>query len=485
MNLRDLLRTAVLATNPYWPFSAINKLPYSIAIQRLVRLCSSHGLIKSVYLRSGFVERAWVPGISDIDFTIVIDGRASLGEQLAFLRRFWGQFDQLKLYFPMIGEVDILTDATVKSWSRFGLAGHSTPHWKLLHGTPTAEPGCPFSAKWFTRDCIDYALNYFYWYSRGYFEGRFYNKSEPAHLLDRDLRRLAGKIFRCLDHLTPLAVVNDRRSLESCPEADLFAQVVTALERASASATGDDKGETQDAAWAAEFSPEHQPARTDQEIVNAAVFAPWESLIEGVLLDFNNRMYIVFRNDQEVSAIAAGLAELKETLASSGAIVTVTSASLFAYMLRHYQPIEHLYLLRHRKLVFGSDPLEPLPPPSKSQYARFILNQLPNALVFPHSRSFHFSQNANELASLLERALFARLYLEHHVVTVTPEKFLGECQRYYPEAAHQLDEYRSQRLDQAPAQRFDRFKGLADTICAALQQAGQSPVSNPLEPIGP
>lgn len=478
MNLRDLLRTAVLATNPYWPFAAINKLPYSIAVQRLVRLCAAHGLIKSVYLRSGLVERAWVPGISDIDFTIVIDGRASLGEQLAFLQRFWAQFDQLKSYFPMIGEVDVLTDATVKSWSRFGLAGHSTRHWKLLHGFPTAQSVCPFNAQWFGRDCIDYALNYFYWYSRGYFEGRFYGNPEAAHLLDQDLRRLAGKIFRCLDHVNPLAVAKDRRWLESCPEPDLFARVVNALERTSASAIGDDKGETQDSAWAEEFSRELPPVRTAQETVNAAVFAPWKNLIEGVLLDFNNRMYIVFRNDQEVSAIAACIGELKETLASSGAIVTVTSASLFAYMLGHYQPIEHLYLLRHRKLICGSDVVQRLAPPSRSAYARFILNQLPNALVFPNSRSFHSTPNANELASLLERALFARLYLEHHVVAATPEKLLGECQRYYPELANLVQGFRSQTLHHAPNQRFDAFKRLADTISTALEHFDQQPVSS-------
>ena len=115
MNIRDALRTAVLASNPYWPFSAINKYPYYLAIQAFVRLCSSYASIKSVYLRSGLVERQWVPGLSDIDFTLIVDANLNRADEFYFLQKFWRRYSSLKTVFPMIGEVDILTERHVRS----------------------------------------------------------------------------------------------------------------------------------------------------------------------------------------------------------------------------------------------------------------------------------------------------------------------------------------------------------------------------------
>jgi hypothetical protein len=68
VTIRDAVRTAILPTNSYWPFSVVNKYPYYLAIKLFSRLCSRYPAVVSVYLRSGLVERAWVPAVSDIDF---------------------------------------------------------------------------------------------------------------------------------------------------------------------------------------------------------------------------------------------------------------------------------------------------------------------------------------------------------------------------------------------------------------------------------
>lgn len=471
MKFRDLLRTGVLATNRYWPFSSLNKLPYAVAIQSFVRLCSSYPAIKSVSLRAGLVERQWVPGLSDIDFTIVLDGTLSNEEQLIFLRDFWRRFTMLKRRFPMIGEVDILNDSHIASWARFGLPGHSTRHWRLLHGIETVS-SAPFDPSWFAEDCIDYALNYFYWYSRGFFERKFYGNAEPSYLLDQDLRRLASKSLRCLERISTRNRIEDR-SLEHCSEPVLFARVLTELQKQISVVTNANINDPGDISWDSQWAVERQAAHTHQNIVDAGIFAPWTGVIESVTLDFNNRIYVVVKDDLNVSEIARCVANLQPNLNQAGQTISLLSRTVFTYLLRHYQPFEYLHLLRHRKLVFGNDLVLQLVPPSKAACARFVVNQVPNVVAFPYSRSFHNNPNTNELASLVERGLFARVYLDNHIVAPTPEKLLSVCQPRYPNLVRVLQEYRSQNAYREPDHEFETFKDLADGLCSALENVAQ------------
>jgi hypothetical protein len=78
MKVEDLVRILIVKTNPYLPFSTLNKMPYYIAIKAFVQLCKGFPEIKSIYLRHGVVEGNWVPGISDIDLTLVTDSKLTL-----------------------------------------------------------------------------------------------------------------------------------------------------------------------------------------------------------------------------------------------------------------------------------------------------------------------------------------------------------------------------------------------------------------------
>lgn len=468
--LRDALRTAVLTSNPYWPFSAINKYPYYIAIQAFVRLCSSYAAVKSVYLRSGLVEREWVPGLSDIDFTIVSDSALFPSDEASFLQKFWRQFAGLKRRFPMIGEVDILSDEHLRSWTRFGLAGHSARNWKLLYGNPPAQTSQPYDPCWFSQNCVDYALNYFYWYSRGFFESRFYGHTEPPYLLDHDLRRLAGKIFRCLDHIPDKSGFTEDRSLADYDEHELCARVITAVERAIRRIANFEAAAQNDSAWDTELLGEYYPAIGKQEVLDGAVFAPWGGAIESVILDFNDRFYILFRDHLDVTTLAACVAGLKRTIGKTGRVVTTVTSSGFNYLLRHYQPFEYVYLMRHRKLVFGTDPLPQIAPPSRAACARFLLNQAPNLLAFPRSRACHWTTMPDQLASMFERGLSLRLCLERDFVAATPNKTLIECERYYPQQMAALRDYRSQGNRPLTHKPFEVFNELADTIHVLVKE---------------
>lgn len=465
MKLRDVVRTAVLATNPYWPFSTVNRYPYQVAVKALARLCAQHRHIKSVYLRSGLVERDWVPGISDIDCTVVVDSNLSIDHQSVFLRRFWRQFTALKRVFPMLGEVDVLDDRTIASWSRFGLPGYSMPNWRLVHGLESVKPTHSAETGQLYRDCVNYSLNYYHWYFRGYFAQTFYGQAEPDYLLASDLQRLASKISRSLAHGQSLPA-QEARHLAGQTQQEVSAAVFKAMEKATAATEtiAPLSAARANAAWAANFQS-HPPLRSQS--LDAALFTPWRDVIESVFQDFRDRVYVVLKDGLDVSSVAACARGLKDAFAPN-AVVMLMSHSTFTYMVHYYEPFEYLNLLRHRKLAFGVDLLPQIAPPNRQACCEFLLGQAPNLLVYPQSIKMHLTDStastSGEMASTLERALLLLLYLEHDFVVPQADVMLRECEQRYPEYFAGLRAFAESTTATQSRDRFEIFKRVADDI---------------------
>ncbi len=55
-------------------------------------------------------RKNWIPAVSDIDLTVIIDGSLTELQEYNFLKSFWKKFERLKKIFPMIGEVDIMNE---------------------------------------------------------------------------------------------------------------------------------------------------------------------------------------------------------------------------------------------------------------------------------------------------------------------------------------------------------------------------------------
>ena len=70
-------------------------------------------------------EREWVPALSDIDLTIVIDDALRLDEEYAFLHSFWKAHKRLKRLFPMLGEIEIFNVSELRSFVSLGSWGTS------------------------------------------------------------------------------------------------------------------------------------------------------------------------------------------------------------------------------------------------------------------------------------------------------------------------------------------------------------------------
>jgi hypothetical protein len=132
-----------------------------------------------------------------------------------------------------------------------------------------------------------------------------------------------------------------------------------------------------------------------------------------------------------------------------------TDSSDFEYMVRHYEPFEYVHLMRHRTLVFGSDPMAQIPPPAKSAFVNFLLGQVPNVLTYPQSQNLCSTPNPPngstvEVASTFQRALFLKLYLEHGFIAPSSDMLMSECAQRYPEPLEALRRFGE--ADTAPPQ---------------------------------
>lgn len=184
---RDLLRTAVLRTNAVFPFSRLNRIPYRLALRSFVRLCRGFPEIKGIYLRHGMSRGDWVPGLSDIDLTVTFSPQLSLQDEFLFLLRFWAKLAKLRRWFPMLSDVVIVNEQHLPAWTRFGIRGLESSHWKVLYGK---APDCAYNHAGAVRDAIHDALYRYFDFMLVWF-------FEPAsHLRRKRIERVASRILR-------------------------------------------------------------------------------------------------------------------------------------------------------------------------------------------------------------------------------------------------------------------------------------------------
>ena len=200
MNSRDLIRQFVLKTNSYRPFSSLNKFPYELAVKAFRYLCGQFPAITSVYLRGSLAEREWVPALSDIDLTIVIDDALRLDEEYAFLHSFWKAHKRLKRLFPMLGEIEIFNVSELRIVRKFGTLGYKSDTWQRIYGKEVRnfEDVRPDLTTRYV-DPINYALQF---YLEPFLRG-IAKANVKSYLATADLGRLASKIIRILDLIEP------------------------------------------------------------------------------------------------------------------------------------------------------------------------------------------------------------------------------------------------------------------------------------------
>jgi hypothetical protein len=465
MKIRDIVRTAVIKTNSYWPFSSLNKTPYYLAIRIFVEACRRFPEIRSVYLRSGLAEGHWLSGLSDIDLTVIIDSRLSTDAEFAFLCSFWKRYNLLKCFFPMLGEIEILNNQQLKTWTQFGLRGYEAPHWRLLYGAETLRSPYSGDSRRLTKDCLNDALSFY----RGYFREKFTADEQCPYLISQELKRITAKIFRCLSSMNPIRSVNGKVLDANYDNVEMLHRILSCLEEDIARFNACEIPRScDDDAAALESS---KPVPHDDKLVNPTELSRLNGAIESVLRNYHGMIFVVLKAGLDRSKLRDCIEALQRSFPHEGPIIL--TRSLFTYMQRHYDPFDYGHLIRFREVLFGEDLVLKIQPPSRDSLIDYLLGQVPNILTFPRSCAVILSDSRTtsflirELARVVERALLLKLYLEKGVVQPWYNELLTECQQLYPEIYKKLRELKE--TDRSSRQWFSCLRSLSDEIHGRLR----------------
>lgn len=393
---RNLLQAAVLHTNPIWPFSYLNKVPYRVALGSFQRLCRSFPEICSVYLIHGMTEENnWLPGLSDIDLIVTFSGELSRDDEFAFLTKFRGKHASLRTRFPMLKDVLLLNHNHLGVWTRCGISGFEAPRWKTLLGTP---PVCAYKQSSPSADAIDDALYRFFeilvvWYCE-----------PPTYITLQRMRRLASRILRHAPEF-----LRKSCSFRTEDPTLLVAHVLLHLDK-----------------WIRDFEqPSSDSISSDEDSI--CIRESFCLFVPGSL---------------DMESLKKTLLRLRHR-AQSGMRVQIATASILRYWLRVWNPRLYHDWIASGRSERGPNVLSHVQLPDQKAYTRSLLNLTSSILSFPHleevilqSQQAWFAGEAFRWLAL--RGWYLRLYLEKSIQWPMQRQTIDEIHRNYPNQVAEL-----------------------------------------------
>ncbi|MDH3691977.1 MAG: hypothetical protein OEU36_21255, partial [Gammaproteobacteria bacterium] len=131
--MKSILRRIVLAT-AFPPFFQLYRSIYALVIRTAVRMLAAEPTVRAIYLRRGYAKGEWLPGLSDLDFQVIVDGLDNKNQER--LLRKYSRFSRLAVLpdeILAIQEGKTLLDQLENPRKKYRLMeGRAT--WKLLYG---------------------------------------------------------------------------------------------------------------------------------------------------------------------------------------------------------------------------------------------------------------------------------------------------------------------------------------------------------------
>jgi len=476
MAFRESVRIGVLRTNAIWPFSVLNRLPYALAIRRFKSVCQRFPEISSVYLRHALITGAWIPAISDIDLTVIFSPGLSRESEFSFLQQFWRQMTGLQRRFPMLGEIEVLSEAQLESWVRFGIEGRGAADWQLLSGADTVPKPVRPSAARYLREAFDYT----YWFYLQNFTRVFSQSDTPSYLRTQDLQRLQRKTSRCLAAMSADSGQQPARIPEpGLDDAGILLDILSMLEE-GLQATGLDPGQ-----WVQTSNLRQQwllrqaggKARSINPPVADEAFSRWGSEICSIYLDPDELVYVIMKGTARTSENLERIKEIQKYFTGQDRLPVFLTEQLFIYLLRFLKPYDFAYFAKNASLLYGVPILEGTALPNPAAFQHDLVKQTPLLLMYPQSQEFICATGAeNETSRAFElklgQALALKLYLERGILKTNIAQVRKEYVAVYPRHAEAIRALRPNRAGHAQGasvwQRFVFLKEVMEDICIAL-----------------
>jgi hypothetical protein len=107
VSLVDVARRVVVRTNRWPGFQTLYRQAYDLGLAFTVNRLRSVPGVLAVMLRANDDGRAWVPGLSDYDVTVLTE-RHEGPRTIQFLDRVWERYRAIKRSVPQLGEMEVM-----------------------------------------------------------------------------------------------------------------------------------------------------------------------------------------------------------------------------------------------------------------------------------------------------------------------------------------------------------------------------------------
>ncbi len=460
--MRDLIQRGLLATNPHWPFSVINRAPYRLALAVVGHRFGRLRGVSGVHLRNGLTRPDWVPGLSDIDLTVVIDDVGAAGDA-ALTRAIWTEYGRLKRAFPMLGELAILPRRALGAWSRFGITGHEVGTWIALVGPRVGALDYHANPLRVRVDAANHALLFF----TDVLLPRYVGGSWQTPVGRRAVVRIADKVRR---YARQAAADVDGPTRMPEPPGAAVARALLTLD--AAVRTADFDGVWADAAaGVAPADTGRVPSGEPRDVPGA------EHLLSSIMRVYGTTIAVV-RAGLAEDQVAVCLGRLAKHLGADRRLLVVTPAVL-EHLLRHQDPFLYTALQASGEAIVGGDALLPRPPHARA-FDHAVLLQAQN--VLSAARSYGVASGDDrarvsgvELALAVTRAIAIKGWLRTGTVPMSYGAMVDWTARVDGASSSRLAEIRTRAATPGGAIGADAFgllRDLADEVARDIVERG-------------
>jgi hypothetical protein len=450
---RQVLRACVLKTNAHAPFKQFSHAAYAAAISAFRIVFRKKSEITAIYLRNGMAQAEWVPGLSDIDFTVVLRSDLSAKQEYDFLILFWKQFRVLQSCFPMLGEVEILDEQSLALWFVHSRLHPEPPKWVELHGRKHCDDVADHSRDWRRR-----ALNCAICIYLDYFLPCV---AEPVLFTHRqDLQRRARKIMRLLRPIFLDAGLSIEPFLKNDPY-DLMATLLVALESAAGLFASDSRHRR--------FSSSRQ---ANAPISRDGLPKPLcVDVIRSVLRIKEKHTWVLLKDGLEPEHVCSTIRGIRDSQIGGFETAIILPSALFAYVVRDYYPYDYANMERNCQIVFGDDPFNEIAPPAAVSFLNHTLDRIPNILKYPRSEelfSIATRKSKESLDAAMEQALAVQMLLRDGFIFSSWKDIVAQCRSAFPEYLKNLAEIQNYLVNnssrKAQEDAFHLFQSMATSI---------------------
>jgi hypothetical protein len=221
------------------------------------------------------------------------------------------------------------------------------------------------------------------------------------------------------------------------------------------------------------------PLLHNDELLDLSGLARLDGAIKSVIVNSFNKIFVVLETALDAPTLKTCLETMSRVFPEKNQMPVIVSASMFEYMLRHYEPFEYAPFMRRRKVLFGEDLLSNIQAPSRDSFADFLLGRVPNLLTFPRSYAVILgyaptSFKVRELEGAVEQCLLLRLYLENGVVRPWYHELRMECEKRFSEQFVTLRALKESRDANLAQEWFGLLRGLSNDVQDCLTSSYQS-----------